>query len=233
MVKKFNSVLAFGDSHVAGCELAEGADLDHYLSGKISIHDADLPGKALAFPKIVADQLNVPCYNFAMTGGSNERSLRLLVSEIEKHPNSLVLFGYTCTDRKEFYYPDSGLFLGKDQDNFIQTGVQWKGVIESLVDKSKMTHPINNLVVDNLLRPYNNLRQTMFLVDCVCTLYALDFLHIPLFPEDIEDFPNLLNFEGHKDYITWCKEKQFKQLPFLHYDIEAHKELAKLIIKTI
>lgn len=233
MFKKFNSVLAFGDSHVAGCELTAGTELDQYLSGKISIEEADLPGKNLAFPKIVADQLGVPCYNFAMTGGSNERSLRLLVSEIEKYPNSLVLFGYTCTDRKEFYYPDSGLFLGRDRDNFIQTGVQWKGIIESVVDKSKMTHPINNLVVDQILRPYNNLYQTMFLVDSVCTLYALDFLHIPLFPEEITDVSNLLTFDGCNDYITWCKQKQFNQLPFLHYDIEAHRELAKLIIKTL
>ena len=102
-MKHFESVLAFGDSHVAGCELANKYSLEDYLSGSITIEQADASGKELAFPKLVAEHLNVPCYNYAMSGGSNPRSLRLLIQAVQTHPHSLVLFSYTSTDRSEMY----------------------------------------------------------------------------------------------------------------------------------
>lgn len=228
-MKYFQSVLAFGDSHVAGCELSNEIPLSEYTSGKVSIEEADAPGKCLAFPQIVADALNVPCYNYAMSGGSNARSLRLLIQAVQEHPNSLVLFGYTCTDRTEFYYPDEGVFLGRDKDNFIQVGLQWEGQIK----RAGMPHPINDVFIKHLLRPYNNITELMFLVDNICTLYTVDFLHLPLVTEQFTPMDNVFNFEGHGSYAKWCIEKKFKQLPYLHYDQEAHNELAKLIIKEI
>jgi hypothetical protein len=47
----YQSVLAFGDSHVAGCELS--ADTYLYLTGNVTLEHADAAGKLLAFPQIV------------------------------------------------------------------------------------------------------------------------------------------------------------------------------------
>jgi hypothetical protein len=228
-MKHFQSVLAFGDSHVAGCELSDEVPLADYISGKVTIEEADAPGKRLAFPQIVADKLRVPCYNYAMSGGSNARSLRLLIQAVQEHPNSLVLFGYTCTDRTEFYYPDEGNFIGRDKDNFIQVGLQWEGRIK----REGMKHPINDLFINSILRPYNNFNDLMFVVDNICTMYATDFLHLPLVTSEFNDTDNVFDFESHGSYLTWCVEKKFKQLPYLHYDQEAHKKLAELILKEI
>lgn len=228
MSKKFTSVLAFGDSHVAGCELSPYYSFKDYSSGKITIEEADSSGKELAFPKLIANELKIPCYNYAMTGGSNFRSLRLLTQAVQEYSNSLVLFGYTCTDRTEFYYPDRGIFLGRDKDNFIQVGMQWEGKI-----KDTMEHPINDLYVKKLLRPYNNLKEIMFIVDNICTGWASEFKHIPLFPEEIPKVDNIFNFEGYGNYLSWCDSKGFKKLPFYHYGQEAHAELATLILKEL
>lgn len=229
-MRYFQSVLAFGDSHVAGCELSNSYSIDQYLDGTITLENADAAGKDYAFPQIVADTLKLPCYNYALTGGSNDRSIRLLTQAVQAHPNSLVLFGYTCTDRTEFYYPDAGLFLGRDDNNFIQVGMQWEGMIDAAMVKSKMTHPINTKYLD-ILRPYNNLNQMMFIVDNICTLHACRFIHLPLFNEQFDEaVDNLFEFEGYKNYLDWCKANKFKQLPFLHYDHSAHKKLAELIL---
>jgi hypothetical protein len=232
-MKKFSCVLAFGDSHVAGCELSDVTSLEQYLNGHITIEEADSFGKAMSFPSIVAEHLKIPCFNYAMTGGSNSRSLRLLTEAVQQHTNALVLFGYTCTDRTEFYYPDQGLYLGRDQDNFIQVGMQWQGMIDTFVKSSSMKHPINDVYVKNILRPYNNLKELMFCVDNICTGYALNYLHIPLFPEAIPEVDNLIDFQEHNNYTSWCSSNNFKQLPFLHYDIEAHQAVADLIIKGL
>ncbi len=227
-MKYFRSVLAFGDSHVAGCELSTEYTFEDYTSGSITIEQADEPGKKLAFPQIVADTLKVPCYNYAMTGGSNARSLRILTKALQEHPNSLVLFGYTCTDRTEFFYPDNGNFLGRDKDNYIQVGMQWRGKVNGT-----MQHPINDLYVDKVLRPKNNLEELMFIVDNLCTGWATDFLHIPLFPENIPQADNVFKFEDCDNYYEWCELKGFEKLPFYHYGQEAHNKLAELILKEI
>jgi len=227
-MKKFNSVLAFGDSHVAGCELSNKYSFEDYSSGRITIEEADSPGKDLAFPKLVADRLGIPCHNYGMTGGSNDRSLRMLIKAVQEYPNSLVLFGYTCTDRTEFYYPDKGKFLGRDHEDFIQVGLQWEGKI-----KGRMQHPINDLYVEKILRPYNNLKDLMFVVDNICTGWAVDFRHLPLFPEELPEIDNVFNFEEHKNYLDWCAARGFKQLPFLHYDQQAHQTLSDLILKDL
>ena len=233
-MKKFNSVLAFGDSHVAGCELSDLSELVKYLKGTISLEEADAPGKKLAFPQIVADHLNIPCYNYSMSGGSNARSLRLLVKAIQEHPNSLVLFGYTSTDRTEFYYPKEGLFLGRDNDNFIQVGMQWYGEIADLIKSTKMKHPVNDIFVNNLLYPHSNINDMMFIVDNLCTLNATKVFHLPLFPEEIQvDDIDVFNFEKSGNYVDWCTANKFKQLPMLHYGQDAHNALAKLIIKDL
>lgn len=230
-MRKFESVLAFGDSHVAGCELSDYSLLEDYLTGKITIEEADAVGKTKAFPQIVADHFNVPCYNFAMTGGSNERSLRKLIDAVQQYPNSLVLFGYTCSDRKEFYYPDYGKFLGQDEDKFIQVGLQWEGRITTL--PKTIDNPINKIFIDHISRPHNNFNELSFIVDAICTLWSKDFLHLPLFPEHTKQIDNMFNFEGYGNYLNWCDKNKFSRGPFLHYGEDAHKKLAELIIKEI
>ena len=220
-MKHFESILAFGDSHVAGCELSTEYSLEDYLSGSITIEQADEPGKQLSFPKLVAEHLNVPCYNYAMSGGSNPRSLRLLIQAVQQHPNSLVLFGYTSTDRSEIYYPLGG--LGCDKDNFLQLGMQWNGVF---------TNPVNDSYIKNLY-PRNNLEELMFCVDNICTGYATDYIHLPLFAEQVPNVDNVFTFEGYENYLSWCKAKGFKKLPHYHYGQDAHRALADLIIKEI
>lgn len=220
-MKKFNSVLAFGDSHVAGCELSNEYNLDDYLSGRITIEQADAAGKELAFPNIVANTLDIPCYNYAMSGGSNARSLRLLIQAVQEHPNSLVLFGYTSTNRSEVYYPSGG--LGCDSSNFLQLGVQWEGVFKN---------SINDFYIKNL-HLYNNLKELMFCVDNICTGYATDYIHLPLFPEEVPNVDNVFTFENYKNYLDWCSAKGFKKLQHFHYGQDAHNALADLILKDL
>jgi len=156
-----------------------------------------------------------------MSGGSNARSLRLLIKAVQTHPNSLVLFGYTNTDRSEIYYPPGG--LGCDKDNFLQLGVQWNGVF---------TSAINDFYIKNLYTR-NNLEELMFCVDNICSGYASEYIHLPLFPEQIPNVDNLFKFEGRNNYLDWCKAKGFKQLEYYHYDQNAHQALADLIIKDL
>lgn len=224
-MRQFNSILAFGDSHVAGCELANELSIEDCLKNNISIEEADEPGKQLAFPKIIADRLGIPCYNYAMTGGSNNRSLRLMSKAVQEHPNSLILFGYTCTDRSEFYYPDPGNFLGRDKDNFIQVGVQW--------DIVGIKHPINEMFVKHIVRFYNNLEEIIFFANCASKVYDCEIIHLPLFLEHVPKAENIFDYEGYENYITWCQARGFKQLPYYHYEKAAHEELAKLIIEKI
>ena len=243
----FESVLAFGDSHVAGYELSDSVSILDYTSGKFTLEQADSFGKQFAFPQIVADTFKIPCHNYAMSGGSNLRSIRLLTRAVQEHPNSLVLFGYTCTDRTEFYYPDSGNFLGRDKDNFIQVGLQW----ESDIKKSKLTHPINDMYLNHMLRPHNNLEQMLFIVNNICANHAAHFLHISLFPEEFQmvdktlnfegwgnyldwcKVQNLINFEGWGNYLDWCKVRRFVRQPHGHYGHDAHKALAQLILDKL
>jgi hypothetical protein len=225
MIRKFKSILAFGDSHIAGCELSHKLSITDCLKNNISIEEADEPGKQLAFPKIVADALGIPCYNYAMTGGSNARSLRLLVKALQEHPDSLVLFGYTCTDRSEFYYPDPGKFLGRDKDNFIQVGVQW--------DIVGIKHAINDLFVKHIVRFYNDLEEVMFYAQCASDSYNSQIIHLPLFLERVPKVDNVFNYEGYENYITWCQAKGFKQMPYYHYERAAHEALAELILAEL
>ena len=76
-MKKFKSVLAFGDSHVAGCEILGSQLVKEYLTGNGPLEEMDSQTKPFSFPNQLADMLKIPCYNYALSGGSNERSLRL------------------------------------------------------------------------------------------------------------------------------------------------------------
>tara|TARA_B110000977_G_C11077048_1_gene491605 strand:- start:1850 stop:2521 length:672 start_codon:yes stop_codon:yes gene_type:complete len=219
-MKQYKTVLAFGDSHTAGCELASVNTLEEYLQGTVTLEQADDPGKKLAYPQKLADLLGIPCENYALTGGSNERSLRKLIENIQD--NCIVLFGYTSPDRREFFYPDEGLFLGRDNDNYIQTGVQWTGMIDIATKSSPMTHPINNEYL-NIVRHKDNIDAVQNFVSAICTAHNCKVMDIALCETQNPMF----------NYLDWCRSENYKQLPYLHYEEQAHNRLAEKLWQTI
>jgi len=229
MNKKFKSILAFGDSVVAGFE-SWPENEEHFLlykNGKITLEELDDYGKPNSFPNILARKLNIPCYNFALTGGSNDRSLRLLTKQASKYDDCLILFGYTGTARKEFYYPDNGKYLARDNDSFIQVGPQWA---EHSHEFDKVIHPINDVYLREICRPYNNLYETMICVEAISKLYKHHVIHIPIFPEVVPDIvDNIIYFEGKGNYFDWCKHKGFIYTKREHYDYKSHIAVSDLI----
>lgn len=244
------SIIALGDSHTAGCELGADMFLKDYIEGKISLEDIDRQTKHLAYPQYVADQLGVPCYNLSMSSGSNQRSFRLLPQALLDHPDSLVLFGYTDKNRTEFYYPDPGLFIGRDNSNYIQSGIQWyeknNGII-SLARKTGMTHPFNEFFVENILRcsgeDHSSVLNMMFYLQQACKnilhIFFFDNLYDNLHPlNQLLDVNNILNFSGtsnsgYGQYQEWASNQGFNKLPAGHYDIRAHQALGEMILKHL
>ncbi len=231
---KYNSILAFGDSFIAGCELG-GKDMSYYTplleKGEIIYRELDVLTKPYSFPNLLAQKLNIPCYNYGMTAGCNERSLRILTNVIESHPNSLVLFGYTKYTRKEFYYPLRNHELLKDEDGFVQVGA---GAEQS----TKKTNDINflhEIYVKNFLHPYNNLNQISLCVESLCKYFSQRVLHLPIFAEksDKLNVPIEFNFENKFSFELWCIFKRYKRLTGGHFEEQAHIDLAELLYKFL
>jgi len=224
-MKTIKSVLAFGDSTAAGCELAgplEQFRTRAYLTGKKTIEELDAPGKLLTFPQKVADYLNVPCCNYAMSGGSNDRSIRLLIEAVQEYPDSLVLFSWGRPDLKDIYYPAGG--IGCDKDNFFQAG------------SNNFDSELNKKFLETYSY-HNTLEQQMFCVDAICRLHAVDFLQIPLYlkrtePECVPNVPNRLYFEEFSNAEDWAIKKNCTHLE-IHYGEDFHQALADLIIQTL
>jgi hypothetical protein len=224
-MKNIKSVLAFGDSTTSGLELHYPLTVFKnraYLTGKVAIEELDTPGKLLTFPQKVADKLGVPCYNFAMSGGSNQRSIRLLVKAVQEHPDSLVLFTWGRPDLVELYCPTGG--IGCDSDNYLQAGT---GNFDS---------EMNNKWVE-IHHYQNNLEQLMFTVDAICRIHSADFLQIPLYlkstePEYVPDTPNRLFFENYSNAEDWAISKGCTKLE-IHYAEDFHKALSDLVISTL
>ena len=236
-MKKFKSVLAFGDSHVAGCEILGSQLVKEYLTGNGPLEEMDSQTKPFSFPNQLADMLKIPCYNYALSGGSNERSLRLLPQALLDHPDSLVLFCYTEPHRKELYYPDQGNYYARDADNYIQLGIQWSG---EHFQYNRKTHPINRYFVEKMLRINNSgVASTMFYVDQSCQNLSKDYFHIFLFNDVYHsnikvNTDKILNLgssnNGFGDFNGWCLEQGFEQMPLNHYNTHAHTKFAKLIL---
>jgi len=224
-MKTIKSVLAFGDSTTSGLELHYPLNVFKsraYLKENVSIEELDTPGKLLTYPQKVADKLNVPCYNFAMSGGSNQRSIRLLVDALQKYPDSLVLFSWGRPDLVEIYKPDGG--VGCDSDNYLQAGT---GNFDS---------DMNTKWVE-IYHYHNNLEQQMFIVDALCKIYSADFLQIPLYlkstePEHVPNTSNRLFFEDYSNAEDWAIAKGCTKLD-IHYAEDFHTALSELIISTL
>lgn len=226
---KFDSIVAFGDSHVSGCEIIDGL-LGDGLGTWADIHHSDRLTKPLSFPNLIAKRLNIPCFNYSMLGASNQRTLRLMTSVIEKHPNSLVLFGYSSSLRTEFYIPGMKSLI-QDGD-FVQ-------IIPQFVDKWYDEHvDLYRMYYKHFYNYRSSLAEFMFCVDSICKVHVNSWLHIPLFPE-VKDcvispsITNILKFDGADNYLDWCVQQGFQQKPFGHYGQEAHDALTELILKQI
>jgi hypothetical protein len=155
--------------------------------------------------------------------------MRKLAEHVESE--CLIIFGYTSPDRREFYYPDNGLYLGRDQDNFIQAGIQWTGSIQQHTAQTRMLHPFNDYFVKDILRSYDNTKTVFKYVDSLCSVNRCHVIHLQMWNTEFDK--KMFDFEGERNYISWCNAKGFKQLPFLHYGHDAHKALAHLIEEKI
>ena len=200
-----------------------------------------------------AAALGIPCFNYAMSGGSNDRSIRLLSEALLDHPNSLVLFCYTSPERGEFYYPDKGNFLGRDENNYLQVGIQWYGQINKVaVDEYNCVNPINDIFVEKILRinhtENSRVYNMMQYVELTCEKYALDYRHILLYPNlitytksktwDSLDRTKILTLagftnEGYGCYFEWLDRHNFKKAPFDHFKEDAHAAIANKILETL
>jgi hypothetical protein len=202
---RFDSVLAFGDSTTAGCELIEGSENWDET-------------KKLSFPNTLANKLNVPCYNYAWPGGSNDRSLRLLPEVLLDHPNSLVLFTYTSFDRTEFFTLDKR--FPQDDTGYVGVGQCW-----SMLDTIPEHKHLNKTFLSEFfVIPDNHNRykiyNSMMIVDLICKQYAKDYKHIFLYdslflPPDYQektymslDKEKIFKFDFANDDISWKRNNQ-------------------------
>lgn len=242
-MKKYSCILAFGDSNVAGAEIdGKGKEYMFLLgSNKMTIEQMDDLTKPLAFPQIVADKLNIPCHNFAMSGGCNERSLRLLIKNIPNYNNCLILFGYTSYIRKEYYYPKNNNTLIKDESDFAQVGSivnMWYGQEQG--KSIRANNNLNELYVKNFLYEYDNLAEIAMCVESIGKYFSHDVIHLPLMK-----FKSLLglskklpemklyDFDGKKSFEIWYHLKNYKIHDYGHPELKAHIDLADSIVKYL
>ena len=233
---KYDYLLAFGDSTTAGCELIpDSTDWEE--------------AKKLSFPNQLANKLNIPCINFAMPGGSNDRSLRLLPEALLKYPNSLVLFTYTMFDRTEFFTADDS--IPQDDTGYTGVGITWKSV------KSNNKHQnLNNLYLKyfyNNTNDYNRYKSynMLLMVQLLCKQYAKHFLEIFLYDQLLltPDYQALVyeqidkshifsfdyarvdsdwqtNNEAHGSLQQWAKRSNYDFCPGGHIGQQAHDTFA-------
>jgi hypothetical protein len=258
----FDCVIALGASHIAGFGILNYVnDGLKYMQGKISLEDMDARTKPAAYPALVANHFDIPCYNYGLSGGSNDRSLRLLPQLLMQHKNSLVLFSWTSVDRSEFYIPEEGRFIGRDTDNYLQVGIQFsdwkKGEHPSVLknDFDKMDTKINNFYLNNIVHiDHTNTRicNQIFYAEQVCKNFSKDFRHIydcqifennsiPAIYENNLELAKVINFNLdnkqivnlHKgSYENFCKS-HFEEVYHGHYGATAHQAVSKLIIDAL
>jgi hypothetical protein len=246
---KYKSIIAFGDSHTAGCELGAESLTNDYFAGRITLAEVDSITKPLAYPQCVADRLNIPCYNYSLSGGSNERTLRLIPQAIAEHPDSLVLIGYTASSRREFYYDDPGKFLGRDGDNYVQAGMQWFDSGDNYLSHRSgvMSHPFNEFFVKHIMRKNPNecasILNFMFYAQQACPNIVHIFLFDNLYSKShavstLINQSKILNFNGVSNdgfggYQSWATSNRFTKLPQDHFVRAAHYSLSEKIISHL
>lgn len=238
----YASVLAFGDSTTAGCELLDTVDWEET--------------KKLSFPNQLAGMLGVPCYNYAWPGGSNDRSLRLLPEALLMHPNSLVLFTYTSFDRSEFFTEDPE--LPQSPDGYSGLGGCWLKVKSINKHQKLNTAYLRDFYTDT--DPYNRYKayNMMLGVQLLCKQYASNFVQIFLYnrlllppvyqdlifkeldPAHIHQFDFSqkgieweYNNEGYGSLNHWANMKGYSFCPGGHIGQDAHNNFAKRLYNKL
>jgi hypothetical protein len=244
----FDSIVAFGDSTTAGCELVDSVNWEET--------------KKLAFPNTLAKKFLVPCYNYSWPGGSNDRSIRLLPEKLLQHPNSLVLFCYTSFDRTECFYPKTqrDIDIPDAGDQYIPLGVNWKNV-DTHIEHKKLNelyikHFYNSRVAYNNYKEYNSLLMVQILCERFAKYFVQiflysDLIHPPDFQSEVfkavdkkyiytfdtaHDFPWQTNNQGFGNLYDWAKWHKYKFCSGGHIGQEAHDKFASNLydfVKTI
>jgi hypothetical protein len=214
----YDSILVFGDSHLDGLEL----DV------------SPVARKEKTWPAIVGKRLGIAVHNFALRGGSNDRSLRMLPSKLLQFRNSLVIYGITHFNRQEIFQKGKG---------YVPVGVCWtqNDLYEHRdVNDHFMSYMLPNTLdemEDNNLRVLNHLLQ----VQALCKCYAADHMLMPLFNLELIEgkqqqllvaIENLYQFPNSTSWMNWCNRNDFPR-GSMHYLQPAHDAFAEIIYEEI
>jgi len=229
-MKKFNSIIAFGDSFVAGTELCTDEQVEEVYnkikSGLYPVDEIDDITKPNSFPNLLAKKLNIPCHNYAMSGSSNNRSIRKLISATKIHTNSLILFGYTSPDRSEIYYPVEGPCAGRDSDMFLQLGIH--------INNHGINFELNQTYIRDFIYPHNNINEFIICAEAIAKYTSNQIIHLPVFGDYVhEPLPNIFKFQGYKNLIDWATFNRFSRLRHGHFEQAAHNALADLLFQQL
>lgn len=242
----FESIIAFGDSTTAGCEL---------ILDSVDWKET----KKLSFPNLLADKYGIPCFNYAWPGGSNDRSIRLLPEKLIQHPNSLVLFCYTSFDRSEFFLPKfKHKWNNPDyNDQYAPLGSNWL-MVNTDIDH----YELNSLYLKKFYNSrigFNNYKEYNYLltVQLFCEKYAKSFIQIFLYPNLIHppdfqpevfdaidknqiftfdtahDFSWQSNNQGFGNLQDWAKWHEYEFCPGGHIGKDAHIKFAHTLYNYI
>ena len=254
-MQKFSQLLAFGDSHTAG-HLTLPVDLDAIWTGTKSLESYDTESKEFAFPNILANRYNIKCTDYAMSGGSTDRSIRLLPQALAKNPNSVVLFSFNDMARTEIFYPEETKCPAKDPTGFLQVGINW--VAKQTLSlrlfhflNRRTEHPLNDLFLKKFSYPTvgnNNYKifNSMLYVESLCKLHSVDFRYFFIGNEVITNthlqseiwslidktkiikLPGDSN-QGYGSYIGFHTENNSVGVGQGHYDKQAHIDFANYL----
>jgi len=214
----YSQLLAFGCSHVAGCELIPMPP--QWFA------DYDSVCKPLSFSNQVADRLSIPCVNWAMSGGSNARTLRLLARELEGQSPSIVIIGWTYTDRSECYWPDPGQWPSRDQDLYLQLGSQW-------LDMPDCDTAANRAYIQHIWRPNPTLATLHRCAQALCQQGGHQLIELIMTDEPDLHTPWAMRIEGRPNYPQWLRDRGFACGPWGHGLEDAHEALADLLVKAV
>ena len=215
---KSTQLLAFGCSHVAGCELAAlpptwSADYDDLC-------------KPRAFAQMVADHFRIPCANWAMSGGSNLRTLRILARELQGRAPAVIVIGWTYTDRSECYWPDPGVWPARDQDLYLQLGSQW-------VDMPWAHCEANRAYIQHIWRPNPTLDYLHHCARALADQGGHRLIELIMTDEPDLRTPWALSLEGSANYPQWLRDQGHELGSWGHGLDQAHRDLADLLIKEL
>jgi hypothetical protein len=195
-MQNFSQLLAFGDSHTAG-HLTTSVDLDSLWTGAKKLEEYDNKSKEFAFPNILSKRYNISSTNYAMSGGSTDRSIRLLPQALANNPNSLVLFSFNNIDRSEIFYPNETKCPANDSTNYLQVGINWVAKQTASLKlfhflNKKTEHPLNDLFLRKFsystagLNNYKIFNSILY-VEALCKLHAADFRYFFIGKDIITD----------------------------------------------